>query len=208
MKLLTSYTSPFGRKVRVIVLEKQLNQVEVVNSNAWEANSVVATHNPLGKVPVLVLDNNDVIFDSALIAEYLDHLNQNVTPLFATNNFDLNIQIKRAGALGDGITEASVLIFIEKNKRSENQQSQEWIDRQLGKIRASLKFLSEHYDLSQEFLFDNRLTIADINIVCALDYLKLRMPNIDFASECPAPFEYAKRLVQRESFKLTDPNLA
>src|SRR4030065_1633599 len=123
MNLVTSLTSPYGRKARVVLLEKKIPfQLQV--ENPWLPDSPVVGLNPLGKVPVLVLEDGGSVFDSRVIVEYLDH----VSPVAHLIPSDLKTRLIVRGveALADGVTDATVAVYLER-KRPPEQQSREWL---------------------------------------------------------------------------------
>ena len=123
MKLVTSLTSPYGRKVRVVLLEKKIPfQLQV--ENPWLPDSPVSSLNPLGKVPVLVLEDGVSVFDSRVIVEYLDHVSP-VAHLIPAEPKS-RMAVRGVEALADGVTDAAVAVFLER-KRSPEQQSADWL---------------------------------------------------------------------------------
>ena len=131
MKLIGSLTSPYVRKARIVLAEKKI-EYEFELDSPWTADTKVPNLNPLGKIPVLVLDDSTVLFDSRVIVEYLDSAapNNKLTP---ASNRD-RAEVKRWGAVADGICDAAALVFLEK-KRPPEKQSEEWITRQESKIK-------------------------------------------------------------------------
>ena len=130
MKLIGSLTSPFVRKVRIVLAEKKIDYEFEVDS-PWTPESQVSNFNPLGKIPVLILDDSTVLFDSRVIVEYIDSVAPN-NKLMAESNRE-RAEVKRWGAVADGICDAAQLIFLER-KRPQAQQNAEWIARQQDKI--------------------------------------------------------------------------
>ena len=135
MKLIGSLTSPYVRKVRIVLAEKKI-EYEFVIDSPWTPESNVPNINPLGKIPVLVLDDETPLFDSRVISEYLDNVAPNNKLMPAPNRE--RTEIKRWEALADGICDAAALLFLEK-KRPAKQQSAEWIARQESKMIRSLE---------------------------------------------------------------------
>ena len=133
MKLIASLTSPFARKVRIVAAEKHI-EYELIIDIPWEPDTKVPNYNPLGKVPVWVQEDGKTLFDSRVIVEYLDSISP-VGHLIPTDP-RTRIAVKRWEALADGISDAAVLAYLELN-RPEPRQSQEWLDRQMGKVSAS-----------------------------------------------------------------------
>jgi len=202
MKLVTSLTSPFGRKARIVLLEKKIAfrlQVE----NPWSPDSPVPSFNPLGKVPVLVLEDGVSVFDSRVIAEYLDHLTP-VAHLIPTDPKSRMI-VRGVEALSDGVTDAAVLVFLEK-KRPPEQQSADWLILQNRTLFSGLEALSEALGEKPWFL-GNSMTLADVACGCMLGYLDFRFSEIDWRSAHPNLAKLADKLATRPSFVETVPVL-
>jgi glutathione S-transferase len=200
MKLVTSLTSPYGRKVRVVLLEKKIPfQLQV--ENPWLTDSAVTTFNPLGKVPVLVLEDGASVFDSRVIVEYLDH----VSPVAHLIPAELKSRMVVRGveALADGVTDAAVAIYQEK-KRAPAQQSGDWLLLQEKTLFRGLGALSEALGENIWFL-GNSMTLADVACGCMLGYLELRFPEIDWRGAHPNLAKLADKLAMRTSFKETVP---
>jgi glutathione S-transferase len=200
MKLLGSVTSPYVRKVRIVMLEKRVECTFAVDA-PWSASSIVPHHNPLGKIPVLIIDNGNSIFDSRVIVEYLD----NLTPLnrLIPEPNRQRIDVKRWEALADGLCDALVSIHLEK-ARPPQQQSPEWISRQEKKVAAALSAISQ--DLADKNWCSGELyNLSDIAVGCALGYLDLRFADIDWRNQYPNLAKHAEKLALRPSFKETEP---
>src|SRR5207244_3641942 len=173
MKIIGSSTSPYVRKVRITLAEKKID-CELIDDSPWEATSIVPTYNPLGKIPVLVLDDGTTLFDSRVIVEYLDTVSP-VSRLIPEPNRQ-RIAVKRWEALADGICDAAAAIVLER-RRPAMQQSTEWIDRQRGKIERSVRELASELD-DKPWCNGEAYTLADIAAGCALAYLDLRHPDV------------------------------
>jgi glutathione S-transferase len=200
MKLIGSLTSPFVRKVRIVAAEKHIDY-DFVLDIPWNEDTQVPNFNPLGKVPVWVLDDGKSLFDSRVIVEYLDSISPagHILPKDARQR----INVKRWEALADGIAEAAALVFLEK-KRPTNQQSPDWIRRQMGKVDAGLKAMSD--DLSgQSWASGESFSLADIAMGCALGYLEFRFAELDWRRRHPNLSEVFDRLLLRPGFKDTVP---
>jgi glutathione S-transferase len=200
MKLVTSLTSPYGRKVRVVLLEKKIPfrlQVE----NPWDPASVVSSLNPLGKVPVLVLEDGASVFDSRVIVEYLDQ----VSPVGHLIPAEPKIRMGVRGieALADGVTDATVALFLER-KRPPEQQSADWLMLQEKTLFRGLEALSEALG-EKPWYIDKNMTLADIACGCTLGYLDLRFPEIDWRAAHPNLARLADMLATRASFMETVP---
>lgn len=202
MKLVTSLTSPFGRKARVVLLEKKIPfQLQV--ENPWLPDSTVPTFNPLGKVPVLVLEDGVSVFDSRVIVEYLDH----VSPVghLIPNEPKSRMMVRGVEALADGVTDAAVLVFMEK-KRAPEQQSSDWLVLQEKAMFRGLEALSEALGEKPWYL-GNSMTLADVACGCMLGYLDFRFSEIEWRSAHPNLARLAAKLATRASFMETVPIL-
>lgn len=204
MKLLGSTASPYVRKVRVVMAEKKL-EYAFVTEDVWAADTTIAESNPLGKVPCLVMEGAEALFDSRVIVEYLDTLSP-VGRLIPTMGRERS-EIKTWEALADGLMDAAILARLEANwaGRTKAQRSQAWIDRQLDKVNAALKAMSRGL-AERPFCGGIHMTLADIAVGCALGYLDFRFPNIDWRSEYPNLVRLHDKLMLRASFADTMPS--
>ena len=200
MKLIGSLTSPFVRKVRIVLAEKKIDYEFVIDS-PWTPDSGVRNLNPLGKIPVLALDDDTVLFDSRVISEYLDNVAPNSKLMPATNRE--RTEVKRWEALADGICDAAALTFLER-KRPVEQQSADWISRQNDKIIAGLEYMSEQLG-DQNWCMGTHFSLADIAAGCALGYLAFRFPEIDWNVKHPNLARLNEKLTLRPAFADTLP---
>ncbi len=200
MKLIASLTSPYARKVRVVIAEKHI-ECELQIDVPWDADTHVPEYNPLGKIPVLVLDDGTPLYDSRVIVEYLDLASpvHNLLPKEARSR----IAVKRWEALADGITDAAASLHLEK-KRPESQQSPDWIARQEQKITRGLATVARDLGENAWCLAEN-YTLADIAVGCMLGYLDLRFSYIDWRQTHPNLARLSAKLKERSSFKSTMP---
>jgi glutathione S-transferase len=200
MKLIGSHSSPYTRKARIVLAEKKI-EVEFVIDSPWLPESTVPNINPLGKIPVLVLDDETPLFDSRVIVEYID----NVTPnnkLFPAPNRE-RIEVKRWEALADGVCDAAVSALLE-SRRPKSQKNNDWITRQLDKVTRSLEFMSEELG-DKPFCMGTHLSMADIAVGTALGYLSFRFPDIAWQERHPNLDKLNSKLLQRPSFADTVP---
>ncbi len=203
MKLIGTLTSPYVRKVRVVLAEKKLDyRLEL--DNVWSEEAAIGRSNPLGKVPCLVLDGGDAMFDSRVIVEYLDTLSP-VGKLIPAPARD-RAEVKTWEALADGLLDAAVLVRLEQTYagRSEQQRSQEWIERQLAKVHAGLAAM-DRILADKPYCCGIYFTLADVATGCALDWLAFRFPQIDWRETHPRLARLADKLAQRPSFADTRP---
>lgn len=200
MKLIASLTSPFARKVRIVAAEK-FTEYELIVDVPWNADTRVPRYNPLGKVPVWVMEDGKTLYDSRVIVEYLD----SVSPVnhLLPRDARPRIMVKRWEALADGVCDAAANIFLER-KRSQEQQSPDWIKRQMDKVYAGLNAMSAELG-NQNYCTGEFFSLADIAVGCALGYLEFRFPELDWRRAHPNLSELYDRLMQRPSFKDTVP---
>ena len=201
MKLIGSNTSPYVRKVRVVMAEKKLDYTFELD-NVWAADTRIHQSNPLGKVPCLLMEDGSAIYDSRVIAEYLDTLTP-VCKLLPPNGRD-RADVKVWEALADGVLDAAVLVRLEKTLRPQEQQSPQWIERQLGKVHAGLQVMSDKLG-DDAFCMGNHYTLADVAVGCALGWITFRFPDIDWRGAHPNLARLHDKLAERASFKDTVP---
>ena len=200
MKLIASLTSPYVRKIRIVLAEKKIDY-ELVVESPWVEGSKVAIHNPLGKVPVLILDDASTVYDSRVIAEYLDTVAPNSRLIPASGRE--RISVKRWEALADGLLDAAVAAFLEA-KRPDGERSPAWIARQRDKVAQALKTISEELG-DQPWCYGSGLSLADIAVGCALGYVSFRLGDIPWRQQYPVLEAYYDKLMQRQSFADTVP---
>jgi glutathione S-transferase len=203
MKLLGSTTSPYVRKVRIVMIEKKLDYV-LVPEDVWAAQTTIAEVNPLGKVPCLVMEAGEALFDSRVIVEYLDTLSP-VGKLIPPVGRE-RAEVKTWEALADGVLDALILARLEATwaGRSSGERSQAWIDRQMDKVHVALKAMSK--GLGDKALCSGiHLSLADIAVGCALGYLDFRFAQIDWRSDYPNLKKLYDKLMLRPSFVETRP---
>jgi glutathione S-transferase len=203
MKLIGSSTSPYVRKVRVVMAEKKL-EFQFKEEDVWSADTTIAEANPLGKVPCLIMEAGEAVFDSRVIVEYLDTLSP-VGKLIPPSGRE-RVEVKTWEALGDGILDAAVAARMEAvwPQRSAEQRSQAWIDRNMGKIDQGLKAMSVGLG-EKAFCHGIYFTLADVAVGCALGYLDFRFPNIAWRDAHPNLAKLQEKLMQRPSFTDTAP---
>jgi glutathione S-transferase len=199
MRLFGSVTSPFVRKVRIAFAEKKV-PFEWVPEGASAPGSRVPQFNPLGKVPVLVRDDGRALYDSVVIVEYADGIGTG--PKLIPEKFDDRIEVKRWEALGDGVTEATVLISHDYRNPPDKRQSPEWYEKHRKKIVRGLAAMSAELG-DREFCYGRSFTLADIAAGYALGYLDFILQEVEWHSAHPNLKRLADRLALRESFRAT-----
>jgi glutathione S-transferase len=199
MKLIGSTTSPYVRKVRIVMAEKKLDY-QFVNEDVWSADTQIAASNPLGKVPCLVMEGGEALFDSRVIVEYVDTLSP-VGKLIPDRGRE-RAEVKTWEALSDGLLDAAILARLEATwpGRKESERSQAWIDRQLKKIDDSLAAMDRAL-AERSNCVGIQISLADIAVGVAVGYLDFRFPQIDWRGQHPNLGALYERLSQRQSFK-------
>jgi glutathione S-transferase len=203
MKLIGSNSSPFVRKVRVVLAEKKLDYV-LLEEDVWADDTKIAESNPLGKVPCLIMEGGDALFDSRVIVEYLDTLSP-VGKLIPSVGRE-RAEIKTWEALGDGLMEAAVLARLEATwkGRTKAQRSPAWIERQMQKIQQALKAMEQGLG-DKPFCAGIHISLADIAVGCALGYLDFRFPDVAWREDFPSLAKLHEKLSLRPSFVDTVP---
>lgn len=205
MKLIGSLASPYVRKVRIVMAEKKLDY-QFVSEDVWADATTISRSNPLGKVPCLVMEGGEAVFDSRVIVEYLDTLSP-VGRLIPTQGRE-RAEVKTWEALADGVMDAGVLARMEATwvHRAEGERSQAWIDRQLGKITTGLKAISQGLG-DKAYCSGIHLSLSDIAVGCTLGWLEFRFPDIAWRNTHPNLAKLQDKLMLRQSFIDTQPTV-
>jgi glutathione S-transferase len=200
MKLIGSLTSPYVRKVRIVAAEKRI-EYEWSLENPWGTETAVAQFNPLGKVPVLILDDGSTLFDSRVICEFLDNVSP-LAKLLPQGNRE-RIQVKRWEALADGVLDAGVAVRLENN-RAANERSPGWIERQQQKVEQGLDAMENDVG-AQAWCAGQSFGLADICVAACLGWLDFRFPQNDWRAGRPNLARHVAKLAERPSIAETAP---
>ncbi len=202
MKLIGALTSPYVRKVRIVMAEKKLDY-QFIPEDVWGSERILES-NPLGKVPCLVLEGGEAVFDSRVIVEYVDTLSP-VGRLIPQSGRE-RAEVRTWESLADGVVDASILARLEQtwSGRSEEQRSQAWIKRQLSRVDSGVRAMGQGLG-GQPFCSGNHFSLADIAVGCALGYLDFRFPTIDWRTPHPNLAKHYEKMMQRPSFADTQP---
>jgi glutathione S-transferase len=185
--------------VRIVLAEKSI-PFDLVIDIPWNADTEVPKFNPLGKIPVLVRDGGDTLFDSRVIVEYLEEFKP--WPMLIPADAEDRIAVKKWEALADGISDAAAIIFLER-KRPESQQSKDWIARQQKKIDNGLAAMNT--SVTGNFCVGEGFTLADIAVGSCLGYLDCRFPELDWREGFSALAALSEKLALRPAFRATLP---
>lgn len=199
MKLIIASPSPFARKVRVALIEKGLAFEEVMDE-PWNPTAMAPGWNPLGTVPILLLDDGRALYDSRVIGAYVDTL---APPRLIPDDAPARIEALQTEAIADGMSDAAVLLVLEEHRRP-GMQSAEWQARQRRKLERGAAELAGRLGDREHFVGD-ALTIADIAAAATLAYLDLRQPEFAWRAGHPNLVAFSERMEARESFRRTRP---
>jgi len=201
MKLIGSLSSPYVRKVRIVMAEKKLDY-KLELTDVWNNNAILAS-NPLGKVPCLVMDGGEAVFDSRVIVEYVDTLSP-VGKLIPERGRE-RIEVHTWEALADGMLDACVAARLEQTWGPRGDlRSDAWIERQMTKIDASLKAISQGLG-DKPWCVGIHFSLADIAVGCGLGYLDFRFAQLDWRGQYPNLKRLQDKLEARQSFIDTMP---
>jgi glutathione S-transferase len=201
LRLIASFTSPYVRKVRIVMAEKRIDcQLEL--EDVWSPDTKIRESNPLGKVPCLIMEDGGAVFDSRVIVEYLDTITP-IARLIPANGRE-RAEVRTWEALADGVLDAAILVRLEQTQRPREQQSDKWIARQMEKIHAGLAAMSRGL-AEKPWCNGQTYTLADIAVGCALGYLDFRFGHIDWRSQYQNLARLHEKLAARASFIETAP---
>ena len=183
------------------MLSEKKMDYEFVLNDVWSPATDIEHSNPLGKVPVLVLDDNTCIYDSRVIVEYLDARApiQRLIPDSGRERTDVKIW----EALADGMQDAAISMLLE-GRRPEGEKSQSWIARQAHKVDTVLASMSRSLG-KNPWCHGRSFSLADVAVGASLGYLSFRFPENNWKKTYPNLLAHYDKLMERESFKSTLP---
>jgi len=201
MKLFYSSTSPYSRKVRMMIHEKGLHKAIInVACNPFDETPDLETANPLGKIPTLILDDGSPLYDSPVICAYLDTLTSDrLIPESGPDTSREHWNVLRWEALCDGVLDATYNIVMER-RRDSREQSVGWIDQWKNQVRRSLNYMETDFNT-----LPKRLSLAQLSLGATLGYLDFRLPDFDWRSQCPALTAWYGDFSSRDAMKNTRP---
>lgn len=194
MKLLGTQTSPYVRKVRLVLLEKNIPHDYVIDPPT-APGSLVLRVNPLGRIPALILNDGFCVFDSAVITDYADTLNDTII-LIPRHDPLARLRVKRWEALADGIADSAVVVRME-SLRPDGQQAAT-LELHNTAISHALDYASQLLG-EREWCEGDGITLADLAMTGALFYLDLRQPDRDWRTAHPNLALWFARMAKRES---------
>jgi len=201
MKLLGGIISPYTRKVRIVLAEKKIEcEFEIADVNPPE--NPVNAHNPLGKIPTLLMDDGTALFDSRVIVEFLDSVSP-LARLIPDDNRE-RVAVRRWEALADGCLDAGLLVRYE-SVRPKKEQSAAWSSKQTGKLKRSLAAIAGELG-ERAWCHGDRYTLADIAVGCCLGWLNFRQPGgVEWRAEYEPVSRHYDKMMERPAFADTVP---
>lgn len=198
LTLIGSFTSPYVRKIRILLDEKKL-PYEWLLDDVWGQNPQVVAHNPLGQVPCLLIDQKEAVMDSRVIAEYLEQL----VPMHFPTDPKQRIETLKWAALTDGLMDAAAKYRVEQ-LRPEPLQWSTWFERQRGKLHAGLTLIEQQLT-AHPWLANDTYSVADIGLICVLGFLDFRQPEYVWRNDFPRIAQWTQGLAQQAAFAETLP---
>lgn len=199
-KVISATPSPYARKVRIALAEKGV-PFELITEVPWDSTTHTPDHNPLEKLPILIRDDGDPVYESYLIMEYIERMHP--TPPLVPRDDAGWLLAKRLEVLCDGVCDAFVLSFFERHRATE-LQSAPWLARQQRKIDGGLAEMARLLGDKAHFIGD-AFTLADLAAATATSYLSVRWPEIDWRAAYPTLLAHSDRMEQRPSFQSSRP---
>ncbi len=193
MKLLYTKRSPYSRKAQVMALEKNI-PLEWVEEDLIRKSPQLLEANPLGKIPALILDDGQSLFDSPVICEYLDSLNDTPVLIPSAQRF----AILRWQALADGLMDGTVAMYLEKIRHPQDFNPK-FLQNQENNCALVLRYFEEHLSELADF------SLASISVACAVDYINFRFPHLNAEGMYPKLQAWLTDFSKRPSMQNTVP---
>ncbi len=199
-RLISATPSPYARKVRIALAEKGI-EFELITEVPWDSTTQTPRYNPLEKLPILLLENGESVYESSYILEYLEL--KHPTPPLLASDVDQRLAARKLEVICDGVCDAVVLTFFER-RRPRNCQSIEWSARQRRKIEGGVREMAHLVD-DRTWAVGIAFGLGDIAVGTALSYLTVRFSEFDWGALYPNLAAYRDRLEQRPSFAMSRP---
>ncbi len=200
LQVISATPSPYARKVRIALAEKGI-PFELRTEVPWDSTTATPRYNPLEKLPVLITEDGEGIYESRYILEWIEA--KFPQPTMLPDELDDRLFARKVEVVGDGVCDACVLMFWERH-RPEAEQSQPWIARQMRKVEGGLKALAS-WTGDREFVVGDRFGLADIVTGTVVKYLDVRFPDLPWREWHPGLARYSDRMETRPSFVATTP---
>jgi glutathione S-transferase len=189
---------PYARKVRIVLAEKEI-PFELITEVPWDSTTSTPQYNPLERLPVLILEDGSSVYESHYILETKFPDKTSMLP----QDIDERLFVKKVEVVADGMCDALVLLFFEK-QRAEGAQSPEWKARQVRKVDGGVKALSEWVG-DKDFIVCGSFGLADVAAGSACGYIDVRFSEYPWRSRYPNLARYMDKLGEKQSFKGTVP---
>jgi len=201
MKLLASLASPYTRKVRIVLAEKKIEcELELVDVNP--VDNPVNAHNPLGKVPSLVLDDGWTLYDSRVIVEFLD--GKSPINKLIPEEMRERVAVRKWEALADGILDAGLLVRYE-SMRDKKERSKSWVDKQVARMHRGMAQVMADME-GRPWCHNGKYSLADIAVGSCLGWLDFRKPgDVDWLKQYDSLGAHYAKLMERPAFAETVP---
>jgi len=199
IQLISATPSPYARKVRITLFEKDI-PFELVTEVPWDSTTKTPKYNPLEKLPVLIMADGTSVYESHYILEYIEVKFPDQKPMLS-KDIDERLFAKKVEVIADGMCDALVLLFFEKQREA---PSEEWQARQMRKVEGGFKALAEWVG-SKEFMIGGTFGLADVAVGSVCGYVDVRWPEHPWRKMYPNLAAYYERLSERKSFKDTVP---
>lgn len=193
MKLLYTKRSPYSRKIQVMALEKHI-PLTLVEEDLTKKSPQLLAANPLGKIPALILDDGQSLFDSPVICEYIDSLNDTPVLIAPAQRF----AILRWQALADGLMDGTVAMYLEK-ARHPLDFNPKFLQNQENNCALVLQYCEDHLTELADF------SLASIAVACAVDYINFRAPHLNTEGSYPRLQAWLAEFSKRASMQATVP---
>jgi glutathione S-transferase len=201
MKLLASPASPYTRKVRIVLVEKKI-ECDLETVDVQPVENPVNAHNPLGKIPTLLLDDGTALYDSRVIVEFLDGKSP-ISKLIPEELRD-RVAVRRWEALADGVLDAGLLVRYE-SLRDKKEQSAAWVGKQLARMHRGMKLMADEL-ADRGWCHGERYSLGDIALGCCLGWLNFRKPGgVDWLKQYAGLGKHYEKLMTRPAFADTVP---
>ena len=194
-KLISATPSPYARKVRIALAEKGL-PFELLTEVPWDSTTSTPRHNPLEKLPVLLLPDGSSVYESSYILQYLE-LKHPQVPLLP-DDIDGQLAARKLEVLCDGVCDAVVLSLFERKRAGGG--SPEWLARQRRKIEGGVAEMAKIVG-SRLWAVGDRFGLGDIAVGTCVGYLSVRFQDMPWRTLYPDLALFSDRLEQRASFK-------
>ena len=195
MQLLYTKRSPYARKVRILALEKNI-PLECIDEDLQNKSQKLLTHNPVGKIPTLILDNGESLCDSPLICEYLDA--QYPTPRFIPPDPQKRLKVLNMAAMADGLMDITVGAYLETTRHPKDY-NQAWVETQKGNIQRLLRYFNQHSGELSEW------HLGSLGVICALGYIQFRLGEVYQPDQYPQLEKWCQGVSRRPSVATTVP---